>query len=455
MILKYLRTAIIFAALINLAGCKKFLDAKSDKKLVVISTLQDLQALLDNYGSINYSGLDAGELSSDDYYLTTADWNSLSNFSERRIHTWEKDQLFDRYSNDWSEAYDVVYIANTVLEGLNTIPRTIGNQEQWDHLKGQALFVRSSAFLDVIGIWTKAYDAATAQNDLGIPLRLHTDFNKVSERANLQESYDRILEDLKNAAPVLPATPVYPYRASKASAFALLARTCLWMRDYEKSYRYADSSLQLKNNLLDFNSSEIVPSANFPIKWGNPEIVYIKISTGTASLNNSRGKIDSNLYASYHENDMRKTIFFTPNGNGSYGFKGSYSEYHNLFTGISVDEVILMYAEAAARKGLTAEAMTALNKLLEKRWKTGTFTPLSAGSPAEALTIILLERRKELLMRGLRWMDIKRLNKEGANITPKRILSNQVYELPPNDLRYALPLPEVVLQRSGMPQNPR
>jgi hypothetical protein len=58
-------------------------------------------------------------------------------------------------------------------------------------------------------------------------------------------------------------------------------------------------------------------------------------------------------------------------------------------------------------------------------------------------------------MRGLRWMDIKRLNKDGAKITLTRNVEGNTYTLPPNDLRYALPIPEEVISLTGMPQNIR
>jgi hypothetical protein len=114
-----------------------------------------------------------------------------------------------------------------------------------------------------------------------------------------------------------------------------------------------------------------------------------------------------------------------------------------------------MRAESFARVGDKDAALLNLNTLLEKRWKSGTFTPVSAASDEEALAIILAERRKELVMRGLRFMDLKRLNKEGANITLTRVVEGQVYTLPPNDLRYALAIPEQVIEVSGLTQNPR
>jgi len=67
----------------------------------------------------------------------------------------------------------------------------------------------------------------------------------------------------------------------------------------------------------------------------------------------------------------------------------------------------------------------------------------------------LTERRRELIMRGLRWSDIRRLNLEGAGITQTRTANGKVHTLLPNDPRYALALPEDVIERSGMVQNRR
>jgi hypothetical protein len=80
--------------------------------------------------------------------------------------------------------------------------------------------------------------------------------------------------------------------------------------------------------------------------------------------------------------------------------------------------------------------------------------PIIVTDSAAALDTILLERRKELVMRTLRWIDIKRLNKEDRNIVPVRIVAGERFSLPPNDNRYALPLPSDVVNISGMPQNP-
>ncbi len=58
-------------------------------------------------------------------------------------------------------------------------------------------------------------------------------------------------------------------------------------------------------------------------------------------------------------------------------------------------------------------------------------------------------------MRGLRWADLKRLNRDGANITLTRTVNGQVFTLPPNDLRYAIAIPENVIEIGSIQQNPR
>ncbi|MFP9100715.1 RagB/SusD family nutrient uptake outer membrane protein [Flavobacterium sp. RHBU_24] len=96
-------------------------------------------------------------------------------------------------------------------------------------------------------------------------------------------------------------------------------------------------------------------------------------------------------------------------GNG-HSYWGSYDGSPLPFSGIATDEIYLIKSECLARAGKFTEAMQVLNTLLEKRWIAGTFFPLSATGTA-ALDIILSERRKELVLRGLRWSDLRRLNK--------------------------------------------
>ena len=442
--------SIIFC--ITLISCKKYLEKKSNQKLVVPETIQDLQSLLDYYFRVNRFDPSIHEASSDDYYLTTSNFNSLKE-TDRNSYVWEDKNVFNAGHNDWGYSYDNIYRANLVIDNIDKIQRTPNDENEWENTKGNAYFLRGKCFLQNAIIWALAYDENSANTDMGIPLRTDPDFNKVSTRASVKQTYDQIVSDLKRASELLPTTALHVMRPSKPAAYALLARTYLAMRKYDSAFKYSDLCLQLKSTLLNYNGgNEVDLTKKYPFAPYNVEVLYSCRFFVTA-LNYA--SVDTILFNSYSDNDLRKTLLFKNQGSGPMVFKGSYEESGWLFGGPGVDEVYLIRSECYARLNNVPKAMNDLNTLLVNRWKEGTFTPFSASTPEEALKIILSERRKELIFRGIRWMDIKRLNKEGANITLKRILNGQAYILKPNDLKYALPIPEEVIKASGMAQNPR
>jgi len=448
---KYL---LFICLVVSTVSCKKFLDKAPNKSLIILHTLAEAQSLMDDYINV-ISEPYTQEISADDYYMTTPDFLSLNAEANRRAYTWEPDYLFgNTTATEWYNSYQLVYRANTVLELMEKVERNSANAAEWDNVKGQALFLRARVFLAIINTWTIGYDAKTAGTALGIPLRVGTDFNKASTRSSLEESYQFVIQDLKSAVTLLPNQPLHAFRSSKPAALGLLARTLLFMRDYDNCFTYADQYLELKTELLDYNT--LSATATYPVPEFSKEVIYTSALPTAQPLALARGKVDSLLIKMYREGDLRKQIFFRDNKNGTYGFKGSYHGSLYLFSGIATDEVYLMRAECYARKGGIKEALDDLNTLLKYRWtNTKAFIPLESGDQQETLKIILQERRKELLFRGLRWPDLKRLNIEGANITLTRNINSQTYTLKPNDLRYALPIPEGIIDLTGMPQNPR
>jgi len=443
----------IWILLLLLTGCKKYLDQKPDAKLQLPTTVISVQGLLDNESTFNTVFPGSGEVSADNYYVTDATYNATSSQPLKNTYIWGDDITGTDFPNGWSRCYDMVSICNVALESLDKIAPG-SNPAAWNNVKGSALFLRSRAFLTVTGYFTKAYDAATAGNDMGIPLRLSSDYNVVSTRSSLQAGYDQVTGDLKTAAPLLPVTPVHVLRPSRPAAYALLARTYLLMNNYDSALAYANRCLALNSTLMNYNT--LLSSAAYPFPLYNSEVIMHTIMSTPQILGNTRAIVDSALYKSYDASDLRKTLFFKANTNGTMAFRGSYNQSAALFNGVATDEVYLVQAECLARTGKLSEAMTALNALLVTRWKTNSFIPFSAADKKTALGIILAERRKELLFRDLRWMDLKRLNRETDwQVTLRRKLNGVDYTLPPEDNRYALPIPASVIAISGMAQNPR
>ncbi|MBS1563789.1 MAG: RagB/SusD family nutrient uptake outer membrane protein, partial [Bacteroidetes bacterium] len=436
----------IFCILISLlvaAGCgkKEFLDAKPNSTLYIPTTLDDFQAMMDKDAVLNEMP-EMGELASDNYYLTQSAWQAGTP-KERNVYLWAPDP-YEGLGNvlDWNTPYQQVFYANIVLEGIDKVTITPANRDQWNAVKGAAFFVRAHAFYQLAQLFAPVYDSTTADKDLGIPLRLSSDINAVSVRASVRATYDRILNDLSSAFALLPQTVPFNNRnrPSKPAAMGLKARTFLSMRAYVNAGACADSSLKLYSTLLDYNT--LNAGSNLPFnKSNNIETMYqarIDYTTQVLKAVTVSGLIvDSVLYRSYDNNDLRKSVFFTAVPNP----KGTYTTSIFCFSGLATDEVYLMRAECYARAGNITAAMNDVDTLLQYRWKTGTAPVMTAANKDDALNIVLTERRKELYLRNLRWMDIRRLNKEGFNITLKRVLNSQTYTLLPGDRRFIFPIP--------------
>lgn len=447
--------ALAAILVLSLVSCKKYLDVKSDAKLVTPQSLQDIQALLDDYPTMNAKttpGLP--ESSGDDYFWLPATYNAQSAISQG-LYQW---QSFDsRFGNDWNYTYQAVFNCNIGLELLEKIGRTNVNATAWDNVKGSALFFRAYYYLLLTANYAKVYNEATADADPGIILRTASDFNLTGTRASLRECYNQVLQDAQQSVSLLPDVPVHVMRPSKAAACALLSRAYLYMGKYDLGLQWANASLQLNNKLMDYNSDPgvINLAANVPFRKFNGETLFYTEMAPSFTLHaTSRARIDTLLYSTYQSNDLRRTAFFRTIS-GYQQYKGSYAESASVFfTGIANDEVYLNRAECNAFLGNVAPAMADLNLLLKSRWKNGTvFVPLVATDRADALKKIRTERRKELLMRGMRWIDLKRYNREGENLVISRNIAGKLVSLAPNAGYYALPIPVDIIEQTGIAQN--
>lgn len=445
--MKTINTVLKVAMIVLLVNCNRFLDEKSDSNLATAETLADNQALLDDYATLA-SHSTSGEIAAEDVFVTDADFNTMYDEAMKRLYTWQPSYVSLPTGSDWENCFRRIKIYNTVLFNLGHYE--IGNS---DNVEGQALLLRGAAYLEAAQIWCLAYDKNTAEAKLGLPLRLDPDMNIPSVRSTLQETYSQILLDLHRAAILLPVNQLAVSRPSKITALAYLSRVYLYMGDYTNALKHGKEALSYHDGLMNFNT--LNPASAYPIKNKNVEVLLPTLMSYSPFLATTKAKINNDLYQSYDANDLRKTIFFKPLATGEILFKGNYSGSTTRMTCIATDEVYLNVAEAQAYLDDKTSAMRTLNDLLRTRWKSGTFIELSASSAAQALQIIRAERRKELLFRGLRWADLKRYNREGANISLSKTISGQLFTLPPNDLRYAIAIPEDIIKMTGMPQNPR
>lgn len=442
-------------------GCKKqdkWLDVKRNKSDVVPETLTDFQAILDNVTYLNNGFASSSIVSGDNIYIPDANLAGLAE-PERNLYLWNKNIWINDTSFDWNSYYAIVEYSNIVLDGLLKLS---ADDAEYKNVKGQALFWRSLAFYQLAQTFAPAYN--NNPGTLGIPTRTSSDVNVIYQRTNIQSSYDQMTKDLKDAINLLPTNAKYITRPMKSTAMALMARLFLSIEDYDQAYIYANLALNEKSALLDFNSPLIQLSSTYKFPSNgvnNPEILLFAQGGGYNSISPFPGSaafVDLDLYNSYLSNDLRKSIFYATEGGANLiKIRGTYTGNNSLFFGIAVNEMFLIRSECYARFGKTGEAMADLNTLLKTRFKTGSFTPLDANSPENALKIILEERRKELaFVSNIRWEDLRRLNKDSKYAkTLTRTANGTIYTLLPNDPRYVFPIPENEIRITGIQQNYR
>jgi len=435
---------------------KEFLSKKPDKAVLIPTTLEDFNALMDNQTVFNISpGLQ--EISSDDFQATDAGFTSFTSVIETNGYIWAADVYGNQRCSDWNVPYQQVFYANVILDGLETIEPDATSIASRNSVKGSALFHRAFAFYNLVQLFSKGYDKNTANTDLGIPLRLTADVNQKVGRGTVQQVYDRVINDLQEAERILPIKTTFKSRPTKAAANALLARIYLNMENYEQARYYATAALALNHSLIDYNTLSLTATNPFPSAPvnDNPELIFYDRLVSYGFGSSTRTTVADDLYQSYADKDLRKRIFFA--GTGPYYVKGRYNGFRlQLFGGLAVDELYLVLAESLARNGDFKEAINELNKLLVTRWTSGAYIPLTAANADEALNYVLLERRKELTFRGLRWGDLKRLNKEQKFAKQlSRTVLGVTYTLAPGDKRYVLPIPAQEISTSGIPQNER
>jgi len=439
-------------------SCQKgFLDQRPDKALLVPATTADMQALLDNTDVFN-TGPGLTFIADGDMWTTDAGYNAYNTDMERNSYTWSKDIFAGQSCPDWNIPYQQVFYANVVLEGLAKLPR--GNTDALSrNLKGTALFDRALAFYNLAQLFCAPYDPATAAATPGIPVRLTADVNSRLPRASLQEVMDQVLADLDAAGPLLPFRAAYKSRPTVAARWALLSRIYLGMGNYGQAEAFADSVLAAGAVLIDYNTLSRTATRPFPraLPDGNDEVIFYQAQSSYSFANAASPTfLVPELYGSYAVNDLRGALFGRQLTPGNFKFKGTYAGSLLQFSGLATDELLLVRAECRARRGELTGAMGDLNALLVKRWAAGTFQPYRAVDAADALRQVLQERRKELVGRGLRWADLRRLNRDPLfRLRLSRSVGGKDDTLEPGSPRYVYPIPEEEIRLGGLVQNER
>lgn len=353
----------------------------------------------------------------------------------------------------YSYYYQSLFHANAVIENIAGADKD--SEESSDEILGEAYALRAYNHFDLVNLYGKPYNPATAATDRGVPLYTHIDIEQRFRPATVAAVYERILSDIALAEGLIDVErqtdPTRNYRFSQDALQAFKARVMLYMGDWQQAYQAA-SALLPKYGLVDLNA--LGSTDDLPWKGSSPEAILAwerPFTFSSGDLVNASLLSDKMLALLDADTDNRRTYIKEVN---------SYDDNYNpTLQGYTVDrasgdrtsfriaEMYLIAAEAGAHLAdRLPDAKQHLLALQAKRFKTEAMETQRAKVEAmDAQTLlqeIADERARELLYEGHRWMDLRRTTQPQIQKT----YNGSTYTLQAGDSRYTLPFPQSAVE---------
>jgi hypothetical protein len=349
-------------------------------------------------------------------------------------------------SATWLRAYDVINRTNNVLANIGKLD-TPGQRAS---AEGEAKFIRSLVYFDLVRTYGKAWNDGTPASNLGVPLVLTPTLTVADAlpvpRNTVAEVYAQVITDLTTAETLLTTGgPLNSFSATRYACAGLLARVYLQQGNYAAAAAAANRAISTTSPFLNgfygtnfgYNTTNVATNVVLTTSTNTPEDIFtiqLTAQSGTNQLytfysRNSRADVNvqPQFLSLFETGDTRASLNTTPTATAASYTRKYDAQYGNIKL-MRVDEMLLTRAEANFRAGTTVGA-TPLADINAIRTR--------AGLPALAsvtLTQILKERRIELAFEGFRLGDLKR-NQE-STVDP---LSNAV--IPWNSPRLVFPIP--------------
>lgn len=428
---KFSKYILLFVAAIAVTSCDDYLDVQPMGK-VIPETLQDYRGLLTS-GYVTYpdhKSLTA--VRTDELILQSDRENDIPLYQD--IYTW-KDAGTDyrAVSFPYANLYTVIFYTNVII---NDAKGKLTDSPEKDQLIGEAYALRAMAYFDLINLFGKPYNAATAGSDKGVPLALKVDLEQNYPAASVETIYNQIISDTKEAESLLTLdkqTKGLNYRFSKSALYSLEGRIYLYMQQWQKSQDAVNKALAINNALIDLKATPVL-ATQYDLK---ESILALEINYANNIQILSFASDD--LIAAYNQTtDLRFPIYFSADGSNFIIEKGVNDKQKCSFR---TSELYLIKAETSLKLDNLADAKSTVLTFIKNRYTASGFTQLeseiAAMNAADLTTFILAERQREFAVEGQRWYDLRRT-------TQKQIIhtfGGQEYTLRQNDPRYTIPFP--------------
>lgn len=391
----------------------------------------------------------------------------------------------------WEKAYQLIVGCNKVIQAVDDKASTEMRQ-----IKGENLYLRAQTLFHLCNTFGRPY-YQNPQSNLGVPVKLDDVLENVPPRSTVEEVYQQVIDDLKEAEQLMGSEEENIY-ASKEVAEALLSRVYLYMSGTPDApnTEYAAKAVEYAGKVIKSGRYSLMNTDNFKTYFrltpeDNPETIFaVKHiadvdDQGWYSIGSMYNYVEQQgwgeMYASLSYRELldqntadARHSFIEPqyesdgitlqkrNGYPKYFInKFSLQENHPTLSSpvfLRLAEMYLNRAEANAKLGNDQAAIDDVNLIRKRAGLTGDqlYTLEDLKGRESVFEIVLEERRLELAFEAQRRWDIFRngltldRNYPGAHENGDALLF-----VPADHPRVIFFIPESqILVHDGLVQNP-
>lgn len=412
-------------------GCDRFLDIQPEGK-VIPTTVEDYRKVLTSAYSKYPSHRSLSALRTDEVSI---DENTSDFISYREIAMW-KDSNTDQATTEfpWVSFYSVVFYLNQII---NEGSKTMQESPEKRQILAEAYALRAYTYFDMVNLYGKSYNSATAATDRGVPVTLDIDLEQVLKPSSVQEVYNQVHADMAKAEEFMveqKQSAGINYRFSKVSLLALQARTALYQGEWNKALHYSEQALAIKGDLSNLNTATTAPN-----HYASTESVLALDNAFNSSVQNLSFASDELISKYNNSTDKRFGLYFEKNGSKYKIIKGGSSDFRISFR---TAELYFIKSEALLKLNRLTEAKETLLKVLKNRYTNEGYVVVQNGilqmGVSEFMSYLLDERFREFALEGQRWFDLRRASQKKIIHT----INGQEYILQQNDVRYTIEYPK-------------
>ena len=236
------------------SSCNDYLNI-APKGNKIPTTLADFEALLRDQYTISRTPVENALYLLNDVYLTNAKVNTPS--LSQANYMWDESADRIMLNNADEGTYYVLYgaISSCNLIIANAPTATEATDAERKEVMAYAKVIRALCYDVLVNYYADTYDKATAAEKRSVPLIASADIDAPYTQVSIQEMYDFIIQDTKEAIEMgIPAQSMTAIHPNLGAAYALLARVYLQMQNYDEALRYANLALEQNNQLFDWNA---------------------------------------------------------------------------------------------------------------------------------------------------------------------------------------------------------